>query len=438
MAKTNEPIDAAVKERRSQRLNAATRALELRGKKVSWVGLESPEPLRRGCDHSAWFEKLASDGVRHVLVPLNGETEDSCLFARRHVAGGRALYDLEHRDEGFFTRLKFMLEAVADTGVLLGLSLFDARAGLLSVGGNVQGLSLDSARMRELLETAAGWVCSIVRGSPGVYLEVFRNAGADVSETEREVVQKIAEAFSKQGEDLSPERLGPWVVMRRGVNFPENLASQGAPFDATPALGLDALEKKDGAACENFFSVLESVEGNSVSFRASARNSTTLLRFGEGVLSGERQDWLWRALFRGYWPVAALPADADEAGALRNDVSALAKFSLAWLRRSVPRACADLFGGQDFSRDKNPPFAAEDGSGRYFVYFSVCAPEGVRMSLPAGSYRYAWVNPLSGRCLDRGDGVAGGRRANLPGIAGDQPRLLVIESSELPDGLATI
>ncbi len=437
MAKTNEPIDAAVKERRSQRIQAATRALELRGKKVSWVGIESPEPLRRGCDHSAWFEKLASDGVRHVLVPLNGETEDSCLFARRHVAGGRALYDLEHRDEGFFTRLKFMFEAVAETGVLLGLSLFDARKGLLNEGGNVQGLPLDSPRMKELLETAAGWVCSVVRGSPGVYVEVFRNAGG-VSDVERAVAQKIAEVFSKQGEDLSPERLGPWVVMRRGLNFPEKLAAQAAPFDASPALRLGAIEAKTAAARDNFFSVLESVEGAQASFKANTRTSTALLRFEEGVIGAQRQDWLWRALFRGLWPVAALPADVDEAAAVRSDVSALAKFSLAWLRRAVPRPCADLFEGQSFARDGNPPFAAEDGSGRYFVYFSNCPTEGVRLSLPAGSYRYAWVNPLSGRCLDRGDGVAGGRRANLPGVAGDQPRLLVIESSELPDGLATI
>lgn len=437
MAKTNEPIDAAVKERRSQR-HAATRALELRGKKISWVGLESHEPMRRGSDQSAWFDKLATDGIRHVLVPLNGENEDACLFARRHVAGGRALYDLEHRDEGFFTRLKFMLEAVAETGVLLGLSLFDARGGLLTENGNVQGLALNSPRMKALLESAAGWVCSVVRGAPGIYIEVFRNGNSATAELERALIQSIAEIFSKQGEDLSPERLGPWVVVRKGMSLPDKLTAQAAPFDASQAIQLDFIQEKSALTRDNFFSVIQNLNGESPSFKSTPHATTTLLRFGEGVHSPAHQDWLWRALFRGYWPVVTLPPDTDEAGTLRSDLSALARFSLAWLRRATPRPCADLFVGQRFSARESPPFAAEDGSGRYFIFFRESAPEGVRLSLPPGSYRYAWVNPFSGRCLDRGDGVAGSSRTSLPGIAGEQPRLLVIESSELPDGLATL
>src|SRR5947207_5441545 len=100
---------------------------ELRGRRAAWSGVESSEPLLRGCDQREFLERLAGAGIRHVIVPLNGAAEDTCIFARRHIesgspsSGGAVLYDLERRDEGAFTRLKFLLETAGSTGVLIGL-----------------------------------------------------------------------------------------------------------------------------------------------------------------------------------------------------------------------------------------------------------------------------------------------------------------------------
>src|SRR5262249_22964660 len=160
---------------------------------------------------------------------------------------------------------------------------------------------------------AVGWVFSSMRGCLGVYVDVFRNAGPHLLELERALVQRAAEAFAKQGEDLSPERLGPWVLARRGAPLSAALAPQSAPFD---------LAEAPDSAPENFYPLISQLEAAAAFFRPVPRASATLLRFGAGMLDGTRREWLWRALFRGYWPVAALSLGDEQTAQLREDVGA--------------------------------------------------------------------------------------------------------------------
>ncbi len=230
----NEPLDTTVKDRRASRQQSAQALLlpELRGHRAAWAGVESAEPMLRGCDQRGMLERLAAKGVRHLIVPLNGPSEDSCLFARKHVEAGAhtplgraALYDLERRDEGFFTRLKFLLEAAGSTGIMVGLSLFDASpggaAGPFRRGGNIQGLEMADAfaaksdeRWRAILGGAADWVCSAARGFRGVWIHIFRHAPDKPGALERALCARVAETLGRHGEDLSPIRLGPWIAPR--------------------------------------------------------------------------------------------------------------------------------------------------------------------------------------------------------------------------------
>lgn len=431
--------------------------LELRGRRVSWVGIESNEPLRRGCDQTAWLDKLDDAGIRHVLVPLNADSEDTCVFARRHLdatgTARNAFYDLEHRDEGFFTRLKFLLEASADAGVLLGFSLFDAGEmgshNPLAPDANVQHLSLrddvvpaNAERLKKIIETAAGWVSSAVRGSAGVYIEIFRNATPNQNAgwkpppqlelIEHAAAKQIAESFARHAEDLSPDRPGPWVL-HHFSGAEEKLATRSAPFDASRTIGAGAEEvggfsralSRAGVECDAASSF----------FHPTDAGPAAMLRFEEGALDPAQVDWLWRALFRGYWPVVALKANEKKSEWLLSEVSALAKFSSVWLKRARLRPCVDIFEGDPTAARSGIPFAAEDGQGRFFVYFASGPREGLQLSLPPGIFRYAWVDPLSGKTLDRGDGVAGGAHARLTGLALDQARLLVIEPSDAQETL---
>ena len=456
MSKTNEPINAGVKQRHSinEPVAARPRMLVLRGHRISWVGIESNEALQRGCDQSAWLERLAQEGIRHVLVPLNGASEDACMFARKHViqAGHESpLYDLEHRDEGFFTRLKFLMEAAAETGVLLGLSLFDAQAGAghgpMRGDANVQGLSLEEektsaedARRAAILSHAAEWVCSAVRASRGVYVQVLRNTCGEPGPLERALSGRIARIFSQQGEDLSPERLGPWVVERNAVVSAASRFS--APLELSRTVRCPKRKTRQAAAL-NFYGALEraGVESGMSSadalFGLESPGQTALLRFEAGALEGERMDWLWQAFFRGWWPVVALRvAEKDSARALEN-TAALARFSSAWSRRSALRACAGIV--QQAAGEKCPAsFAAEDDGGRFFIYFKQPALEGLRLRLPAGLQRYSWIDPLSGKCLDRGDGVNGGARADITGLNDARARLLIVEPSEAADAQSSL
>ncbi|MCY3023491.1 MAG: hypothetical protein NTW87_31310, partial [Planctomycetota bacterium] len=78
--------------------------IELHGYRIALAGVASCEPLMRGCDQQVWLEQLVRLGIRHLVLPLNGPEEDTCLYARRHPAGADAgsstIYDLGRRDEG--------------------------------------------------------------------------------------------------------------------------------------------------------------------------------------------------------------------------------------------------------------------------------------------------------------------------------------------------
>jgi hypothetical protein len=83
-------------------------------------------------------------------------------------------------------------------------------------------------------------------------------------------------------------------------------------------------------------------------------------------------------------------------------------------------------------------FAAEDGTGRFFAYFSAPAQRGVTLALPAGFYRFYWIDPTTGVILDQGEGAEGGRRVGLPGCGDAMAKLLVLEQDESPDPLAVL
>jgi hypothetical protein len=53
-----------------------------------------------------------------------------------------------------------------------------------------------------------------------------------------------------------------------------------------------------------------------------------------------------------------------------------------------------------------------------------------------GTYRYYWFDPASGRGLDRGDGIEGGRHSHVPGPGKGREALLILEQEELPDPLS--
>src|SRR5476649_402951 len=102
-----DPVETNPRDRRQRPSPWHARLLpEVNGTRISWAGLISHEPMLRGCDQRAWFERHAKDALRHIVVPLNGTHEDTCLFARRRQEPASAkqpasvVYDLEHRDEG--------------------------------------------------------------------------------------------------------------------------------------------------------------------------------------------------------------------------------------------------------------------------------------------------------------------------------------------------
>ncbi len=186
--------------------------------------------------------------------------------------------------------------------------------------------------------------------------------------------------------------------------LPEKHASQAAPFDASREIAdsaptlFEALRRAENAAgaseAELFFAPVSS-------------RRPALLRIAEGALDGERSEWLWRAFFRGYWPaVAARLGDGGDAR-LFETISAIARFGVAWAGRSTLRPCVEILGS---AQTLDSCFAAEDGAGRYFVYFNAPAANGLALALPEGLYRFYWYDPDAGRILDRGDSAEAGTR----------------------------
>lgn len=449
-------LDLTVKDRHAARLAATLPVLlpEIGGSKAAWAGVETDEPMQRGCDQRGLMDRLAAKGVRHVIVPLNGASEDSCLFARKHVdgsisdkAGSVAVYDLERRDEGTFTRLKFMLEAARSAGMMIGLSLFDASseatAGPFRTGGNSQKLSLATApepkmdeRLLKTLGSATDWICSAARGFRGVWIEIVRNAPGEPGALERLLSARVAETFSRYGEDLSPLRLGPWIASRRPDVLREKHAAQATPFDASRTVSGDTSSLDFAEALWR----AEAVEGATESeflFDRAPRRQPALLRFAPGALDGARSDWLWRAFFRGYWPMAALHVSQSRDSRQLEAIAAISRFAVAWAGRGALRSYPEMLAPMQ-TQCAADPFAAEDGTGRFFAYFSAPAERGVTLALPAGFYRFYWIDPTAGIIVDQGEGAEGGLRVGLPGCGDALAKLLVLEQDESPDPLAVL
>ena len=452
----SDPLDSTLKDRRAARTAAALPPLlpEIGGNKAAWAGVETAEPLQRGCDQRGMLDRLASKGVRHLILPLNGPSEDSCLFARKHVdvqtgskPAGIALYDLDRRDEGAFTRLKFMLEAARSAGMLIGLSLFDASpddaAGPFRKGGNIQGATLAKASAghadERLLATLSGvtdWVCSAARGFRGLWIEIFRNANGAPSALERLLSARVAETLARHGEDLSPARLGPWIVPRRADVLREKHAPQAAPFDTSRIVS-------SGAVSADFSETLwkaESAAGATEAefmFRRAPKRQPALLRFGNETLDSARADWLWRAFFRGYWPTVSVRVTHSKDSKLLETVAAISRFAVAWAGRGALRACPELLAPIQ-TEVGTAVFAAEDGAGRFFAYFNEPALNGLAVALPPGFYRFYWIDPVAGTVLDHGEGAEGGRRVSIPGCPDTTAKLLVLEHDESPDPLSVL
>jgi hypothetical protein len=376
-------------------------------------------------------------------LPLNGSAEDSCIFARRRVdkpgmPPGAILYDLERRDEGAFTRLKFLLEAASSTGMIVGLSLFDAApesGGPFSASANLQGVSLNEAaprqteRLLDILNQAVDWICSAARGFQGVWIEVFRNAHGEPSTKERSLCARVAQTFSRYREDLSPERLGPWVAVRNTQLLSEKHSALAAPFDPSLTIPGDARASFSDELL-NAASASGTRNAQPLFLRAPERQPA-LLRLPESALTG-RHEVLWRAFFQGYWPVVAMRLTSSRDTALWDTLASLARFSVAWAGRAALRSVIDLLD----PIHSTSAFAAEDGAGRYFIYFNAPILEGLTLSLPPGFYRYYWISPSAARVIDRGDGVEGVPHAHIPGSGYPEATLLAIEENEAPDSLA--
>ncbi|MEI6232606.1 MAG: hypothetical protein WCT04_06115 [Planctomycetota bacterium] len=450
----NEHLDLTIKDRSASRTPAALPVLlpELAGSKAAWAGVETAELLQRGCDQRGLLDRLAAKGIRHVIVPLNGASEDSCLFARKHVDLGLSntpapitLYDLAHRDEGAFTRLKFMLEAARSSGLLIGLSLFDASPSVTSgpfrKGGNIQGATLAAApsspvdeKLFATLGSVVDWICSAVRGFRGLWIDVFRNASGTPSALERLLCARVAETLARHGDDLSPARLGPWIAVRRPDMLRERHSAQAAPFDISRDMPTDCPALDFASAMW----AAESAAGTSESdfiFQRAPHRQPALLRFSEHALDGARSDWLWRAFFRGYWPTAALHVNQASDAPHLNTLAAIARFSVVWAGRGALRPYPEMLAPMHESVGASM-FAAEDGTGRFFAYFSEPAVNGLALALPPGFYRFYWFDPYSDTIMDRDEGVEGGPRISIPGCMDATAKLLIFEQDESPDPLS--
>jgi hypothetical protein len=436
-----DPVETNPRDRRQRPSPWHVRLLpEINGKRISWVGLISPEPMVRGCDQGAWFERQAKESLRHIVIPLNGPHEDTCLFARRRhePATGKqpasVVYDLEHRDEGALTRLKYLLEAARAAGVMVGLSLFpggDPTGTPLHPTCNIQQLGLNtepSPRLTKALQQAADSISSAVRGCKGVWIEPFRGLGAHGSELNRTLARRIAETLAKHGEDLAPLPLGPWVAANDTGGWPESLNRQILPCDASAEIVAPAMSVAD---------LLQRIESRTnrplaETFFAPYVGRPRLLRFAPGALLPAQHDWLWQALLRGYWPLVAL-ASGPASASLQRAVASVAQFSALWMSRGRLRAAPELLSPSC----PEGAVAASDGATRSFVFFPEGPRDGVTLHLPAGSYRYYWVDPLAGTIVDRADGVEGRARSAIPGSANADARMLVLESEDAPDNLTT-
>jgi len=454
-------------------------AVELQGHRIGLPGVSSPEPLLRGCDQQQWLEHLVALGIRHLVVPLNGPDEDACLYARRHLVPGLdasgadtqaasrrrtpkdasgAVYDLTRRDEGICARLQFLLDAAAKTGVLVGLSLFspvwpppagplallaaDVRASQAgaarppSVHRHRKGRTTvirrrasSGQRLEEALAHAVEWISAELRGRTAVWVQVFRGgAGADSPDTplsrlEGRLAAQMAAALARAGEDPAQAQLGPWLVAPEGFDWNAAPSSHRAPFSMRPAaplgrrgsLPLQLAGPRQPLLCD--FSTGRGHEG--ISRRPPLRAE------------------LWRSVMHGCWPIVPSSFSSSARQHPWRDLAQLAILGRLWVGEGYLRPATEILAPL-------PPglvasgkaAAATDGRGRFFIYWSGGAHQRAELATLPGTYRYYWFEPTSGRGLDRGDGLEGGRNCRVPGPGVEREALLILEQEDLPDPLS--
>ena len=506
---------------------AAKRSLVmLKGHRVPLPAGSSYEPMMRGCNQRALFEELVKTGLRHLVVPLNGPHEDTCLFARRHpgweiksgesaqalpqvapepaVGSGAApiplpvpapapaatprkkkknhkptdvLYDLEHRDEGAFMRLKFLLDAAEGAGVMLGFTLFSAWPGTLraplSRGANVQGISLEDAllaatgkepgpaleKLEAVMRPCVDWIAAEVRGRSAVWVQTFRglpdDPGGDETsalrpllDVEARLAKRLILAFTKSGEDRATSKRGPWAVLSPGASpAPAASASNtsldpGADFDHVAPFDVrrELLPARDDTG---------RIRGTGTfSFRATAREERNEALRRPALCSfamSDRDEFgksrprfthelLWRTAMNGAWPI--VPGGFENRQTRRWFYSArMSEFFKQWAGRGYIRPCPEILRPMPRGL-KIPPAAGTDGCGRYMVFFEEMPKNGVELATPPGNYRYYWLDPIIGRLHDMGDGLTGGERCRVPEYDTELSQLLIIEQEELPDPMS--
>lgn len=451
--------------------------VEIGGHRVALPGIASPEPLLRGCNQRDWLEKLTALGIRHLVLPLNNGVEDACVFARRHPVSSESeagksgvLYDLAHRDEGLFARLHFLFEAAEQIGVLIGLSLFNAHgaraSGPFLRHANEQGVCFDDLlqdvpatesallrsvrkkrttvlrrravqrdKMQAALTSTVDWIAAAVRGRRGVWVEVCRGSSAEseaahasfssraLAQLEQSLTQRLMNALAKPGEDAAKAKLGPWVAASPEFNWNGGGELHAAPFGVQHdvPLGQRAFPKPGN-----------SVDGESqrcpkLCWLASGRGDSTAAR-------GPQRAALWRSVMRGCWPLVSftLSEETDHRG--WKDMAQIATFNRQWVGRGYLRPCPEILAPMPDDRvSEGKICAATDGAGRYFAFLTESLRGGLKLSTLPGSYRYYWFDPASGRGLDYGDGIEGGRRCAVPTPGSVRHALLILEQEELPD-----
>jgi hypothetical protein len=503
-------------------LSARSSLIEFKGHRIPLPAASSHEPMLRGCDQREWLDKLVKMGLRHLIVPLNGPEEDTCVFARRHPRWALearesgelqatqvvddplhplppkkkkshtrdVLYDLEHRDEGFFSRLQFLLSAADSIGVVIGFSLFSGwptpSAGPFRRVANIQGLAIDDAvneksanfkKIEAALNNCVDWLAAEIRGRPAVWVQIFRGVNdelplAPLSSMENSLARRMANALARLGEDERKARQGPWLVPPPGFELKVPDAVHMAPFglrrEAFPEESSRPAFFKGGRNFDN----PSFVGAERVSSTASRVNlprvsaSLSIKRGGQGVSSPEleavyvdftrrpllcqyamsdvdertkgrrrlTQNMVWRSALNGAWPT--VPGGFERRESRRwFYLSQMAAFYQQWAGDGYLRPCPEILQPSPVVFRSGSAVAASDGRGKYFIYFESLPGSGLELDILPGCYRYYWLDPTIGRAIDRGEGLEGGR-CRVPEIQAEYPAILILEQEELPDPLS--
>ena len=442
---------------------AARRSLiSLQGHRVPLPGASSYEPMLRGCNQVEWLEQLVRMGLRHLIVPLNGPEEDTCLFARRHpgwaIRSGEStimpkieipdtdgptaapvvpvdpaapkpptrptkkkattevLYDLQHRDEGAFTRIQFLLSAAQSAGVMVGFTLFNVwpanNPGPLHRGANVQGIALEDllrpqkkqqaadqlAALEAAMAPCIDWIAAEIRGRAAVWVQAFRGL-PDIDPTPEEsfeplrqiefnLTKKLATGLTRPAEDAAKARSGPWVVTRADFNWSGMDTAHRAPFDMCRELLVD--NQNVGRVCSaDDFLLPESplIELPAIEQRRPALCSYVMSDRDEyKSMRRFAQSRLWRSAVSGKWPI--VPGGFEKGNKRHWFFSAkMAEFFKQWAGKGYFRPAPEILEAAT-TRNRMTPAAGTDGCGRYFVFFEETPKRGVEDSIPPGCDRF--------------------------------------------------